>query len=321
MMPSNRRVKAIFLVVAIFVLLTLYISASARQTRSSDFYTKTQDALSTSRHAKEADLAESEVATGEDEMVKQRLKAAEEAAKEKAAKKAEDYHGQEAKQRALKVAESLRDDPEGDKVESKNYVAPKSSKSSKTGTGKKELEKGEKSVAGRVIMKDPKEAVLKSQGDVKHAGDDEDDEDEDVVRGESEDEQKAHEELAEILKKSPSMSVYHGMMAPALMNRSHHLFQELLPVLEESETHPSPEIYDNTTTIRSRARPTSPRPSTANLPRRSHRSQDGPQHPDPSEEHWRRRRRARPRRERKAHRHRDQNGREAHEDLQGPDGS
>ena len=83
-MLSNRRLKASFLIVTIVVLLTLYISASARQTRSSDFYTKTQNAIVASKQAKEAKLAGEEVATGEDDLVKNRVKAAAEVAKIKA---------------------------------------------------------------------------------------------------------------------------------------------------------------------------------------------------------------------------------------------
>lgn len=197
MMPSNRRLKAFFLVVVLVVLLTLYVSASARQTRSSDFYTKTQDAIVASRQAKEAGLSESEIATGEDEMIKHRLKAAQDAAKVKAEEKAETYHGSEAKQKALKVAESLRDDPVKD--ENDDYVAPKSSKQSKS-SGKKESGKGEKSVAGRILVKEDKEAVLKTKGD-------DDEEEEEPFREETADEQKAHAELSEILKKSPSMLI------------------------------------------------------------------------------------------------------------------
>ena len=198
MMPSNRRLKAFFLVVVLVVLLTLYISASARQTRSSDFYTKTQSAISASRQAKEAKLSDSEIATGEDGAVKHRLKAAEEAAKVKAEEKAEDYHGSEAKQKAMKLAESLRDDPVKKEGED-DHSAPKSSKQSKSSTSKSESKTGEKSVAGRILLKDEKEAVLKKSDD---------DDEEEPFHEESEDEQKAHAELSEILKKSPSESLH-----------------------------------------------------------------------------------------------------------------
>ncbi|EON61070.1 hypothetical protein W97_00281 [Coniosporium apollinis CBS 100218] len=52
-MPSQRRVKAFGLIVILIVLLILYVSSSARQTRNSDFYTKTSRALEAQR-AREA---------------------------------------------------------------------------------------------------------------------------------------------------------------------------------------------------------------------------------------------------------------------------
>jgi FtsZ-interacting cell division protein ZipA len=201
-MPSNRRFKAFFLVVALFVLLTLYITASARQTRSSQFYTKTQDALTAARAAKEAKLHDAEVALGEDDMVTHRLKAAEEEAKRNADKKGDEFHGEEAKQKAIKVKESLEKNDE-EAEDGKGGTSSKSTKASKeksSGSGRKDPEEGEKSVAGRKIMKDAKEAVLKVDVEKKVG----EGEEENLDEEETEDEQKAHAELNDILKKSPS---------------------------------------------------------------------------------------------------------------------
>lgn len=195
-MPSNRRVKAFLLVIVLVGLLTIYISASARQTRTSDFYTKTQDAIDASRRAKDTKKADSEVATGEDIRIKDRLEAAATAAKAKAEEKAESFHGNDAKQKALKVAESLRDDSP-----QKDSQAKSPSSGSKAAT--EPSVKGGKSVAGRIKLK---EAGSKASSDVEDVDLKADKEDAEKYREETEDEQKAHAELAEILKRSPSMS-------------------------------------------------------------------------------------------------------------------
>jgi len=73
--------KAFGLIVTLAVLLTLYITSSARQTRSSDFYTKTQEALKAREDAKAADA----------ENVGSRLKAAEELAKKSAEERSQKF--------------------------------------------------------------------------------------------------------------------------------------------------------------------------------------------------------------------------------------
>lgn len=204
MMPSNRRLKAFFLLFALLVLLTLYITASGRQTRSSQFYTKTSDALTAARAAKEAKLHDTEVALGEDDSVTHRLRAAEEEAKRNADKKGDEFHGEETKQKALKVKESLEqeadEEPPKKKSSAEKSLSQSKSKPKSSNGGKKNLEEGEKSVAGRIIIKEPKEAVLKA--DVDEISDE--DEEERGPHEETDDEQKAHAELNDILKKSPS---------------------------------------------------------------------------------------------------------------------
>ncbi|KAF2199066.1 hypothetical protein GQ43DRAFT_433702, partial [Delitschia confertaspora ATCC 74209] len=83
-MPSQRRVKVFGLMVVLAVLFTIYITGSARQTRNSDFYTKTQEALQAREYeqaAKQRDEAD----------VGARLKAAEEAAKKAASEKGQKF--------------------------------------------------------------------------------------------------------------------------------------------------------------------------------------------------------------------------------------
>lgn len=99
--------------VLLTVLVTLYMTSSARHTRSSDFYTKTQDALQAKDRAEAAKKIEMDD-------VSARLKAAEDAAK-----KAADAKGQ-------KLQEAV---------------------TGEDSTG------GERSVAGRVMMKDQDEKV------------------------------------------------------------------------------------------------------------------------------------------------------------------
>jgi hypothetical protein len=93
-MPSQRRVKTFGLLVFIGVLITLYITASARHTRSSQFYTKTEDALQAARAHKEQALG------ADPDDVSIRLREAEEAAKRAADKKGDAFHGEEGRKKA-----------------------------------------------------------------------------------------------------------------------------------------------------------------------------------------------------------------------------
>ncbi|ORY09619.1 glutaredoxin domain-containing protein [Clohesyomyces aquaticus] len=83
-MPSQRRVKAFGLLVALVVLVTLYVTSSSRATAASDFYTKTQEAL----QAREYEAAAKQRDADD---VGSRLKAAEEAAKKSAEQKGQQY--------------------------------------------------------------------------------------------------------------------------------------------------------------------------------------------------------------------------------------
>ena len=62
-------------------------------------------------------------------------------------------------------------------------------------------------------------------------------------------------ELNAILKKSPStLRLAHLSLAQSLTHRSDHLFEVLLPLLEESETHPAREVQHQARTLRRRTR-------------------------------------------------------------------
>lgn len=217
-------------------------------------------------------------------MVKHRLKAAADAAKVKADEKAESYHGTEAKQQALKIAESLRDDKQGDKD---GQAQAKSSKSAKSSSGRPKLDDDEQSVAGRKVMKSGKQETLKTNKDV-IKGDDKD-ENEEPDHKETEGELKAHAELSEILKKSPSTSAFmRNIRESMLTHDSDHLFKDLLSVLEESETHFAGQIQDPATAVRRRARCAPVRKGAAGVSWSSHWAENCTKHTRAGQEHGRR---------------------------------
>ena len=153
-MPSQRRVKVFGLMVLLTVFVTFYMTSSARHTRSSDFYTKTQDALQAKDRAEAAKKIEIDD-------VGARLKAAEDAAK-----KAADAKGQ-------KLQEAV---------------------TGEDSTG------GERSVAGRVMMKDQDENVPGVAG----VGGKPADRAAAKQEPETEEDHEVEVELNAILKKSPS---------------------------------------------------------------------------------------------------------------------
>ncbi|KAF2645555.1 glutaredoxin [Massarina eburnea CBS 473.64] len=83
-MPSQRRVRVFGLLLFVFVAITLYMTTSARQTRSSAFYVKTQEALQAREYM---EAAKQRDADG----VESRLKAAEDDAKKATNAKHEKY--------------------------------------------------------------------------------------------------------------------------------------------------------------------------------------------------------------------------------------
>jgi hypothetical protein len=166
-MPSNRRFKSALLLITVFILVTIYITSAARQTRSSDFYTRTSDALA-QRAEEERD---GKALESDDLAVHRRLKEAEEAAKKAADKKGAEYHGEEVKS----AAENVKANVEIGRTPG-DAVGGRPRKVLKGGATEKILMKGD----------DKKEAKKPNP--------------------ETEEERQAKEEMNYILKRSPSMS-------------------------------------------------------------------------------------------------------------------
>ncbi|EKG16567.1 Glutaredoxin [Macrophomina phaseolina MS6] len=135
---SQRRMKIIAIAALLIVLTTLYVTSAARQTRESAFYTRTQSALSERERSANA-AAERNLATDDD--VSRRLKAAEDRAKKSANNKGD---------RIQEVVAAGNAEKEKDRVSGK--ASPRVDKETKP--GEHDEVTGEKSVAGRVIMKD-----------------------------------------------------------------------------------------------------------------------------------------------------------------------
>jgi hypothetical protein len=173
-MPSARRLKAFFLLVLISVLITLYLTASARQTRTSQFYTKTQDALAAARAAKDAGLRD--VPGGADADVGARLREAEEAAKKAADIKGDAFHGEEGRRQA-------------------SIVRDRQAKETAAATPDKEEKKDEPRLA-KVPGLAMEEGLRKQAAENKKIDAE--------STAETQEDHKVKEELNSILKKSPS---------------------------------------------------------------------------------------------------------------------
>jgi glutaredoxin len=179
-MPSARRLKAFFLLVLISVLITLYLTASARQTRTSQFYTKTQDALAAARAVKEVNIGD--MPGGSDADVGKRLREAEEAAKQAADRKGDAFHGEEGRRQASIVRDK----------QAKETVAP--------ATTDDEVPK-EKPRVAKVPGLALEEGLKKQAAENKKM--------EAESTAETEEDHKVKDELNLILKKSPSTSLYY----------------------------------------------------------------------------------------------------------------
>jgi hypothetical protein len=166
-MPSPRRVKVFALVILIFVLVTLYVTSAARQTRSSQFYTKTQDALAQARAHKESSMQDNESGLGAgDGEVGKRLKEAEEAAKRAADRKGDEFHGEQVKEKVL---------------------------------SDKKAKEGERKVPGVASYYTKKELGLDQEKPLKASGESKE------QTAETEEDHKVNNELNAILKRSPGM--------------------------------------------------------------------------------------------------------------------
>ncbi|KAF2709133.1 glutaredoxin [Pleomassaria siparia CBS 279.74] len=152
-MPSQRRMRVFALVIVVAIITTLYMTGSARQTRSSDFYTKTQTELQAREYERATKLRDADD-------VSARLKAAETAAKEVANEKVKKFQ---------------------------NSVDGGSD---------------EKSVAGRLMMKD-QDSTKKQVPGVANVGGRPRDREAAKPEAETQEEHEVEVELNAILKKSP----------------------------------------------------------------------------------------------------------------------
>ena len=98
-MPSNRKLKATVFLLILAILVTVYITSAGRQTRGSDFYTRTADALA----QREAEDKKGDAIIAKDFEVQKRLREAEAAAKKAANKKGAEFHGEDVKMKGEKI--------------------------------------------------------------------------------------------------------------------------------------------------------------------------------------------------------------------------
>ena len=173
-MLSQRRVKGIVVIAVVSILMIVYITNAARSTQTSEFYTKTVAALD--RKARTAEQEEADLE------IKQRI-----AEREKIAKVNIDPD-----KKPPSEAEKLHAITGEKETAQKPIIAPKKDQ---------DASEGEKSVAGRKMMKDDKyteEGVAKVGNTEKGASS--------TDKDETEEEHAVEVELNSILKRSPSMS-------------------------------------------------------------------------------------------------------------------
>lgn len=249
-MPSPRRIKVFALVVLIGVLVTLYVTGAARQTRSSQFYTKTQDALAQARAHKESAMQDRESGLGAgDSEVGKRLKEAEEVAKRAADRKGDEFHGEHVKEKVL------------------------NGKKAKEGERKVPGVAGHYSKQDLGIMKPLKE----KDGDKEQAA-------------ETEEDHKVKNELNSILKRSPGMFLRTLEITQKANNpESDHILQILLPILEKGETHPSRSLQNIAASIRGRTRRTRARTTATSTTWPDDWTKDRSEYSHQWKKHWWRR--------------------------------
>ncbi|KAK8231601.1 thioredoxin-like protein [Phyllosticta capitalensis] len=199
---SQRRFKILGLIVFLVVLTILYITSAARQTRESEFYRKTQYALSQREKSNNAQPHAQPKMVASDDDVSKRLRAAEDKAKKSA-----NFKGD----RIQEVVAAGKADKEKDRVIGKSEANAVKAAKSDASSEQDEIT-GERSVAGRVIMKDGKSDSVDGVARVGNVGD--------SVRAASannpksssdvsssieqtDEDKEAEEEMNAILKKSP----------------------------------------------------------------------------------------------------------------------
>jgi len=130
-----RRLKVVLMLVLLIILIAMYITSSGHSTRTSAFYTRTQDALATQRASKEESLGhtdhsptvnkdDAQVDThptvgvgGMADDMRKGLKEAEEKAKAAADKKGDEFHGEAGREKAAQIG--LKDAQEESNEEKK----------------------------------------------------------------------------------------------------------------------------------------------------------------------------------------------------------
>ena len=237
--PQSRRIRSLVLTAILFVLVTLYVTSGARQTRSSDFYIKTTEALQEKKLAAEA-------AAAADSDVSKRLREAEVKAKQAAHSKAEPIKEElmqahkEAKEETSRL-EAQKKAEEGQQQQQQKSTA-----------GSDGDRDGVKSVAGRKYMKNDgiaapkvgdKQEVEKADSPAKTA------------HVQSQEERLVEEELNTILKRSPSMLDLFTPRCgagsfPTNKIYSYHILKDILSFQQEGEEDPTGEIQHYTAPIR-----------------------------------------------------------------------
>jgi hypothetical protein len=121
-MPSSRRIKATVLFILFAIIITIYVSTSASETRANQFYTSTRDALS---HREGQDSRGKDLLS-DDKPTQQRLKEAEDKAKSAADQKALEFHGPDVKQQGQKAKPEVKNEMEetGEDGVAKQVVRP-----------------------------------------------------------------------------------------------------------------------------------------------------------------------------------------------------
>ncbi|KAK7537738.1 thioredoxin-like protein [Phyllosticta paracitricarpa] len=237
---SQRRFKILGLVVFLAVLTILYITSAARQTRESDFYLKTQYALSQREKNNNAQPhVQPKMATSDDDVSK-RLKAAEDKAKKSA-----NFKGD----RIQEVVAAGKADQEKDRVIGK--AEANSVKVAKSDASSEQDEiTGERSVAGRVIMKDGKSDSVDGVARVGNVGDSvraasangaKSSSDASSSVDQTDEDKEAEEELNAILKKSPIIifsKSYCGFSAKAKRILLEEYSIKPAPYVVELDKHP-----------------------------------------------------------------------------------
>lgn len=263
-MPTSlrgRRFKPLLTMAVLAVLTILYLTSSAR-TSSSDFYTRTEDALAHQKQ-QEAERAAEDVnvgaggalgvsgGTGSEVDVRKQLREAEERAKASADRKGE-------MERARLGMEALPDPQENAAAKDNEDVGNSNSAAS---AGKKTVPVREGVALDAddddlwPVESDPElsdhEIVSpgeKNQVPVKTSGKEQ--------TAETEEEHKVEQELNSILKRSPSTSnVSQAIFDHRLTSysRSNNILQNLLPLQQKGKAHPSRPLQDNTCALRRRA--------------------------------------------------------------------